>query len=115
MMEVLEKWVAPLKAEGQKVFWGVHLFPFYATQTSPLKDPQFNFFPQVPEDLMREIVRNFNKLVKDLQNQESPEAMAYLKIMGTEFGYIKAGDLKFLAENVKMYAEIFLKLLPKQV
>ncbi|XP_019727149.1 apolipoprotein B-100-like [Hippocampus comes] len=87
MMEVLEKWVAPLKAEGQKV----------------------------PEDLMKEIVRNFNKLVKDLQNQESPEAMAYLKIMGTEFGHIKASDLKFLAENAKMYAEIFLKLLPKQV
>ncbi|XP_051908802.1 apolipoprotein B-100-like isoform X2 [Hippocampus zosterae] len=87
MMEILEKWVAPLKAGG----------------------------PKVPEDLMREIVRNFNKLVKDLQNQESPEAMAYLKIMGTEFGHIKASDLKFLAENAKMYAEIFLKLLPKQL
>ncbi|XP_061561136.1 apolipoprotein B-100-like [Phycodurus eques] len=87
MMEVLEKWVAPLKSEGQKV----------------------------PEDLMREIVRNFNKLVKDLQDQESPEAMAYLKIMGTELGYIKASDLKFIADNAKMYAEIFLKILPAQV
>ncbi|XP_037101237.1 apolipoprotein B-100-like isoform X1 [Syngnathus acus] len=87
MMEVLDKWFAPLKSEGQKA----------------------------PENLMREIVGNFNKLVKDLQNQESPEAMAYLKMMGTELGYIKASDLKFIVDNVQMYAETFLKILPTQV
>ncbi|XP_057678413.1 apolipoprotein B-100-like [Corythoichthys intestinalis] len=87
MMEVLEKWVAPLKSEGQKV----------------------------PEDLMKEIARNFNKLVKDLQNLDSPEATAYLKILGTELGFIKAADLKFIADYAKMYAEIFLKVLPTEV
>ncbi|XP_054618361.1 apolipoprotein B-100-like [Dunckerocampus dactyliophorus] len=85
--EVLEKWVVPLKSEGQKV----------------------------PEDLMREIVRNFNKLMKELQNQESPEAMAYLKIMGAELGFIKASELRFIVDNAKMYADIFLKVLPTQV
>uniref|UniRef100_A0A8C7F9V4 Vitellogenin domain-containing protein n=1 Tax=Oncorhynchus kisutch TaxID=8019 RepID=A0A8C7F9V4_ONCKI len=40
------------------------------------------------------IIRNFNKLAKDLQAQESPEAMAYLRIMGTELGYIKGSELK---------------------
>uniref|UniRef100_A0AAX7U3W8 Vitellogenin domain-containing protein n=1 Tax=Astatotilapia calliptera TaxID=8154 RepID=A0AAX7U3W8_ASTCA len=64
--EVLEKWVAPLKIEGQKA----------------------------PENLATEIVRNLNKLVKDLQNRESPEAMAYLRLMGAELGYIKSNELK---------------------
>ncbi|XP_060946991.1 apolipoprotein B-100-like [Limanda limanda] len=84
--EVLEKWVAPLKAEGQKV----------------------------PENLVKEIVRNFNKLVKDLQNQESPEAMAYLRIMGAELGFIKASDLKSIAENALMYTDIFAIIFPAQ-
>uniref|UniRef100_A0A3Q1GCQ1 Vitellogenin domain-containing protein n=1 Tax=Acanthochromis polyacanthus TaxID=80966 RepID=A0A3Q1GCQ1_9TELE len=72
--EVLEKWIAPLKSDGQKV----------------------------PENLVREITRNFNKLVKDLQSQESPEAMAYLRIMGAELGYIKGTELKSMADNVKL-------------
>ncbi|KAM6915749.1 apolipoprotein B-100-like [Xenentodon cancila] len=85
--EVLEKWIAPLKSEGQKV----------------------------PENLVREIVRNFNKLVSDLQSQESPEATAYLRIMGAELGYIKGNDLKFIAENAIMYAQIFRKIIPTEV
>eukprot|EP00064_Thunnus_orientalis_P009740 superscaffoldBa00001255_g9766 len=85
--EVLEKWVAPLKSEGQKV----------------------------PENLMREIVRNFNKLVKDLQSQESPESMAYLRIMGAELGFIKGSELKFIADNARMYADIFMRIIPTQV
>lgn len=70
---------------------------------------------KVPESLIREIVRNFNKLVKDLQSQDSQEATAYLRIMGAELGYIKSGDMKFIAENALMYAEIFMKIIPKEV
>uniref|UniRef100_A0A667XTU7 Vitellogenin domain-containing protein n=1 Tax=Myripristis murdjan TaxID=586833 RepID=A0A667XTU7_9TELE len=69
----------------------------------------------VPDDLVREIVRNFNKLVKDLQSQDSTEAMAYLKIMGAELGYIKSSDLRFIANNALMYADILLMTIPKQV
>ena len=72
-------------------------------------------FPKVPENLMREIVRNFNKLVKDLQSQESPESMAYLRIMGAELGFIKGSELKFIADNAMMYAEILLKIIPTKV
>lgn len=72
-------------------------------------------FHQVPENLMREIVRNFNKLVKDVQSQESPEAMAYLRIMGAELGYIKGSDLKFIAENAMLYADIFMRIIPSKV
>lgn len=64
---------------------------------------------------MREIVRNFNKLVKDLQSQESPEAMAYLRIMGAELGYIKGSDLKFIADNAMLYADLFMRILPSKV
>ncbi|XP_032399124.1 apolipoprotein B-100 [Etheostoma spectabile] len=87
MKEELEKLVSPLDTEGQKV----------------------------PENLVREIVRNFNKLVKDLQSQDSPEATAYLKIMGAELGYIKGNELKSLVDNAKMYAEFFMRTIPTQV
>ncbi|KAK9531434.1 hypothetical protein VZT92_010860 [Zoarces viviparus] len=87
MKEELEKWVSPQDTEGRKI----------------------------PENLVREVVRNFNKLVKDLQSQESPEGMAYLKIMETELGYIKGSDLKFMAENAMMYADILMKIIPTKV
>ncbi|XP_053193160.1 apolipoprotein B-100-like [Scomber japonicus] len=85
--EVLDKWVAPLKSEGQ----------------------------QVPKNLLRDIERSFTKLVKDLQNQESPESMAYLRIMEAELGFIKGSDLRVIANNIRMYTEIFFKILPTQI
>uniref|UniRef100_A0A8C7PP15 Vitellogenin domain-containing protein n=1 Tax=Oncorhynchus mykiss TaxID=8022 RepID=A0A8C7PP15_ONCMY len=75
---------------------------------APLKNEK----TKVPENIMREIIRNFNKLAKDLQAQESPEAMAYLRIMGTELGYIKGSELKGIAQYAAMYAEILLKDMP---
>uniref|UniRef100_A0A3Q3W5I2 Vitellogenin domain-containing protein n=1 Tax=Mola mola TaxID=94237 RepID=A0A3Q3W5I2_MOLML len=74
---------------------------YWAMDKIPELDKWFNIpmteGRKVPENLGREIVRNFNKLVKELQSQESPEAMAYLKIMGNELGYIKGSELKFIA------------------
>ncbi|CAB1342675.1 unnamed protein product [Coregonus sp. 'balchen'] len=78
---------------------------------APLKNEK----TKVPENIMREIIRNFNKLAKDLQAQESPEAMAYLRIMGTELGYIKGSELKGIAQYAAMYAEILLKDIPTKV
>lgn len=72
-------------------------------------------FFKVPENIMREIVRNFNKLVKDLQNQETPEAMAYLRIMGAELGFIKGSDLKYIADNAMMYTDILMRIIPTTV
>ncbi|XP_062324139.1 apolipoprotein B-100-like isoform X1 [Osmerus eperlanus] len=84
--EVLEKWIEPLMSEKLK--------------------------RQVPENIVREIVRNFNKLAKELQTQESPEATAYLRIMGAELGYIKGTDLKGIVDTAVMYAEILFKTIP---
>lgn len=67
---------------------------------------------QVPENLVREIARSANKLVKELQSQDSPEATAYLRIMGAELGYIKASDLKILAQSGAVYAEMLSRMMP---
>ncbi|XP_010876759.2 apolipoprotein B-100 [Esox lucius] len=76
--------------------------------------PLQNEKTKVPENIVREIVRNFNKLAKDLQAQQSPEATAYLRIMGTELGYIKDSELKGIAQNAAVYAEVLLKTMPTQ-
>uniref|UniRef100_A0A3P9NLD5 Vitellogenin domain-containing protein n=1 Tax=Poecilia reticulata TaxID=8081 RepID=A0A3P9NLD5_POERE len=47
-------------------------------------------------------------LLSNLQSQESPEAMAYLNIMGTELGYIKGNDFKFIIENAIINARTFM-------
>ena len=73
------------------------------------------FLLKVPENLVREIVRNFNKLAKNLRAQEAPESMAYLKIMGSELGYIKANELKDIAEQALMYTDILLMTMPRHV
>lgn len=118
--EVLKNFAAPLKNEKTKVIT-THLvkknillhciqFVLRLSLLTLLK-----YFLQVPENIMREIIRNFNKLAKDLQAQESPEAMAYLRIMGTELGYIKGSELKGIAQYAAMYAEILLKDMPTKV
>uniref|UniRef100_A0A672H2F1 Vitellogenin domain-containing protein n=1 Tax=Salarias fasciatus TaxID=181472 RepID=A0A672H2F1_SALFA len=56
------------------------------------KTNTISLFTKVPENIFREIARNINKLVRELQNQDSPEAMAYLRLMGVELGYIKSKD-----------------------
>uniref|UniRef100_A0A672PDZ7 Vitellogenin domain-containing protein n=1 Tax=Sinocyclocheilus grahami TaxID=75366 RepID=A0A672PDZ7_SINGR len=80
--EVLQEWVEPLRTEKTK--------------------------RQVPENIIREMVRNFNKLAKDLYNQDSPEAIAYLRIMGNELGYIKStNDLSAVVDRMATYIQAF--------
>uniref|UniRef100_A0A8C1NFK0 Vitellogenin domain-containing protein n=2 Tax=Cyprinus carpio TaxID=7962 RepID=A0A8C1NFK0_CYPCA len=58
---------------------------------------------------------NFNKLAKDLYNQDSPEAIAYLRIMGNELGYIKStNDLSAIVDRIATYIQAF-KYLPAWV
>nr|XP_015212508.1 PREDICTED: apolipoprotein B-100 [Lepisosteus oculatus] len=76
--EVLKNWVAPLKSEKVK--------------------------REIPVDIVKEVSRNFNRLMKDLKSQKSPEAMAYLRIMETELGYIKASDLKYVVQMAETLA-----------
>ncbi|XP_073708815.1 apolipoprotein B-100-like [Garra rufa] len=78
--EVLQEWVEPLRTEKTK--------------------------RQVPENIIREFVQNLNKLIKDLYNQDSPEAIAYLRIMGNELGYIKStNDLSAIVDRMATYIQ----------
>ncbi|CAL8392229.1 unnamed protein product [Arctogadus glacialis] len=86
---------------SKALYWAVDKMPFTKDNGN-----------KVPEDLVKEVVANFNKLVKELQAQESPEAMAYLRIMGTELGYIKASDLMGYAEYAVMYSDILMMIIP---
>ncbi|RXN25662.1 Apolipoprotein B-100-like protein [Labeo rohita] len=63
-------------------------------------------FMEVPENIIREMVQNFNKLAKDLYNQDSPDAIAYLRIMGNELGYIKStNDLSAIVDRIATYIQ----------
>lgn len=54
------------------------------------------------------MVRNFNKLAKDLYNQDSPEAMVYLRIMGNELGFIKSTtELSDVVDRMAKYIQTF--------
>uniref|UniRef100_A0A671PVZ1 Vitellogenin domain-containing protein n=1 Tax=Sinocyclocheilus anshuiensis TaxID=1608454 RepID=A0A671PVZ1_9TELE len=71
--------------------------------------------PLRTEKTKREMVRNFNKLAKDLYNQDSPEAIAYLRIMGNELGYIKSTNvLSAIVDRMATYIQAF-KYLPAWV
>uniref|UniRef100_A0A3Q0RYV0 Apolipoprotein Bb, tandem duplicate 1 n=1 Tax=Amphilophus citrinellus TaxID=61819 RepID=A0A3Q0RYV0_AMPCI len=49
---------------------------------------------QVLRNLIKEIGRNFNKLVRKLKTMQSPEAMVYLRLLGNELGYLKTNEME---------------------
>uniref|UniRef100_A0A7M4EAD3 Apolipoprotein B n=1 Tax=Crocodylus porosus TaxID=8502 RepID=A0A7M4EAD3_CROPO len=48
------------------------------------------------QELMTELARNLEKLIKEVGNKDFPEARAYLQILGEELGYMKLNDFKLL-------------------
>ncbi|NXI93480.1 APOB protein, partial [Psophia crepitans] len=48
------------------------------------------------QDIMKGIMLNLEKLIKELGNKEVPEGRAYLRILGEELGYMKLNDFKLL-------------------
>lgn len=69
---------------------------------------------QVPENIVREIVRNFNRLAKELRAQDSPDVMVYLRLMENELGYIKTNELSAIASHISTYAGL-VKVAPSQI
>uniref|UniRef100_A0A673C917 Apolipoprotein Bb, tandem duplicate 2 n=1 Tax=Sphaeramia orbicularis TaxID=375764 RepID=A0A673C917_9TELE len=67
---------------------------------------------QTSQNLMREIGRNFNKLVRDLKSAESPEAMVYLRLLGNELGYLRTNDLEEMAYSAALMIDSMLKMFP---
>uniref|UniRef100_A0A3Q1D884 Vitellogenin domain-containing protein n=1 Tax=Amphiprion ocellaris TaxID=80972 RepID=A0A3Q1D884_AMPOC len=67
---------------------------------------------QTSQNLMREIGRNFNKLVRELKSAESPEAMVYLRLLGNELGYLRTNEMEEMAYSAAMMIDSMLKMFP---
>nr|XP_056712871.1 apolipoprotein B-100 [Euleptes europaea] len=52
------------------------------------------------QDIMKGIMLNFKKLIEDLATRETPEATAFLRILGEEVGYLKLSDVKLLGNLI---------------
>lgn len=46
--------------------------------------------------MVKGIMVNVEKLIKDLKSKEFPEARAYLRILGEELGFVRLEDLQLL-------------------
>lgn len=69
---------------------------------------------QASQNLMRDIGRNFNKLVREIKT-ESPEAMVYLRLLGNELGYLKTNEITEMAYSAVMMIDSMFKMFPTDV
>ncbi|XP_024275438.2 apolipoprotein B-100 [Oncorhynchus tshawytscha] len=67
---------------------------------------------QASQNIVREIGRNLNRLVRDLKAQESPEAMIYLRLLGNELGYLKTNEIEKMAYSAGLMIDNVLKMFP---
>ncbi|XP_032355767.1 apolipoprotein B-100 [Etheostoma spectabile] len=67
---------------------------------------------KVPQDLLKDFTNSIQKLMDDAHFSSAPEAIAYLRLLGAELGYIKTSDMKRMAETLSMYYNVFIKVLP---
>uniref|UniRef100_A0A4W3HYL5 Apolipoprotein B n=1 Tax=Callorhinchus milii TaxID=7868 RepID=A0A4W3HYL5_CALMI len=81
----------------------------------------FNWFgvsrnSEAPKDgLMKELMLNFQKMLKEIQTQAgTPEANAFLRILGNELGYVKFNDIKLLGDMLSRSSK-YLQQLPVQI
>nr|XP_033504635.1 apolipoprotein B-100-like [Epinephelus lanceolatus] len=70
---------------------------------------------QASQNLMREIGRNLNKLVRDMKMAESPEAMVYLRLFGNELGYLKTNEMEEMAYSAAMMIDSMFKMFPTDI
>ncbi|KAM6992517.1 apolipoprotein B-100-like [Tautogolabrus adspersus] len=67
---------------------------------------------QASQNLMREMSRNINKLVRELRTTQSPEAMVYLRLLGNELGYLKTSEIPEMAYSAALMIDNMLKMFP---
>ncbi|KAM7395255.1 hypothetical protein PAMA_006831 [Pampus argenteus] len=67
---------------------------------------------QASHNLMREIGRNLNKLVKELKRTQSPEAMVYLRLLGNELGYLRTNEMEEMAYSASIMINSMFKMFP---
>ncbi|XP_074548675.1 apolipoprotein B-100 [Halichoeres trimaculatus] len=69
---------------------------------------------QVPQGLLSDITSSFQKLMDNLRFSSKPEAVAYLKLLGDEIGYMKPDDLGKMMGALSMYYHVFIRVLPAE-
>nr|XP_046268549.1 apolipoprotein B-100 isoform X3 [Scatophagus argus] len=69
---------------------------------------------QVPQDLLKDITKSLQKLIDDVRFSQAPEAIAYLRLLGNEIGYVKTSEMRKMAETLFMYYHVFIRILPAQ-
>ncbi|XP_042356872.1 apolipoprotein B-100 isoform X2 [Plectropomus leopardus] len=67
---------------------------------------------QAPQDLLQDITKSVQKLMEGLRFSPTPEAIAYLRLLGAEIGYMKTSDMRKMAETLSMYYIVFTRVLP---
>ncbi|MED6267510.1 hypothetical protein CHARACLAT_013010 [Characodon lateralis] len=65
--------------------------------------------------LMKEIGQNLEKLVKELNAAESPEAVVYLKLLGNELGYLGTNDIGEMTYSAGMMIDKMLRMFPHEI
>lgn len=67
------------------------------------------------DNLMRDLRRNLNKLVRELKNVESPEATVYLRLLGNELGYLKTKEMEDMVHSATMMFDSMARMFPTDV
>ncbi|XP_034555630.1 apolipoprotein Bb, tandem duplicate 1 [Notolabrus celidotus] len=67
---------------------------------------------QATQNLLRDLGRNLNKLVRDLKTTQTPEAMVYLRLLGNELGYLKTNEMEEMAYSAAMWMDSMFKMFP---
>lgn len=67
---------------------------------------------QATQDLLEDITNRAQKLMDDIRFSEAPEAIAYLRLLGNEIGYLKTSEMRKMAETLFMYYHVFIRTLP---
>ncbi|XP_032399523.1 apolipoprotein B-100 [Etheostoma spectabile] len=70
---------------------------------------------QASQNLMKEIGRNLNKLVREMKTAQSPEAMVYLRLLGNELGYLRTTEITEMAYSAAMMIDSMLKMFPTDI
>ncbi|XP_028298322.1 apolipoprotein B-100 [Gouania willdenowi] len=63
---------------------------------------------QAPQDLLKDITEALRTLREKVEMSASPEATAYLRLLGKEIGYMKSTEMRKALETFSMYYHMFL-------
>ncbi|KAL7988083.1 hypothetical protein Chor_007002 [Crotalus horridus] len=66
------------------------------------------------QDIMKGIMLNFEKLVKEISNKPTPDVKAYFRVFQEELGYLKFSDIKLLG-NVILKSFKTLQSIPQKI